>query len=52
MLQLQSHLIERSSVTVRKEAQGMLGARDADVERDSYAALDGAGINSFLLQAL
>ena len=49
--QLQSHLIERSSVTVRKEAQGMLGARDAMWE-DSYTALDGAGINSFLIQAM
>ena len=48
---LQSHLIERSSVTVRKEAQGMLGARDADW-RNTYAALDSAGINSFLLQVM
>ena len=48
---LQSHLVERSSVTVRKEAQGMLGARDANW-RDTYAALDTAGINSFLLQVM
>ena len=49
--QLQSHLVERSSVTVRKEAQGFLGAADADWT-DTYADLDTAGINSFLIQAV
>ena len=37
--QLQSHLVERSSVTVRKEAQGFLGAADANWV-DTYTDLD------------
>ena len=58
---LQSHLIERSSVTVRKEAQGMVGIRNADW-KDSYrnGVVTGAGaptsgllnVNSFLIQAM
>ena len=49
--QLQSHLVERSSVTVRKEAQGFLGAADANWV-DTYTDLDSNGINSFLIQAV
>ena len=54
--QLQSHLIQRSSTSVRKEAQGMIGGRFADW-RASYDAnaIGGAngfsGVTSFLIQA-
>ena len=55
---LQSHLIERSSTSVRREAQGMIGGRFADW-RSSYssafATAEGvtgfSGITSFLIQA-
>ena len=51
--QLQSHLIERSSVTVRKEAQGFIGVRNADW-RNSYNSnsVGLAGITSFLIQGV
>ena len=50
---LQSHLIERSSVTVRKEAQGMVGIRDADWRTSYNNSTTGLlGITSFLIQAM
>ena len=50
---LQSHLIERSSVTVRKEAQGMVGIRDADWRTSYNNSTTGLlSITSFLIQAM
>ena len=50
--QLQSHLIQRSSTSVRKEAQGMIGGRFADwTDSFSNSTTGFGGITSFLIQA-
>ena len=54
--QLQSHLIQRSSTSVRKEAQGMIGGRFADwrasFDANATGGSDGFnGVTSFLIQA-
>ena len=50
--QLQSHLIQRSSTSVRKEAQGMIGGRFADwTDSFSNSVTGFGGITSFLIQA-
>ena len=54
--QLQSHLIQRSSTSVRKEAQGMIGGRFADwrasYDANAIGGADGfSGVTSFLIQA-
>ena len=48
--QLQNHLISRSGVAVRKEAQGIFGANDANFET-TISTLNTASISSFLVQA-
>ena len=50
-VQLQDHLQTRSSVTVRKEAQGFIGAADQDW-RTTYGNLNTDSISTFLLQAV
>ena len=50
--QLQSHLIQRSSTSVRKEAQGMIGGRFANwTDSFSNSTTGFGGITSFLIQA-
>ena len=58
--QLQNHLVERSSVTVRKEAQGFIGIRNADwknsyrngIETTDPGTSGLLNVNSFLIQAV
>ena len=58
--QLQNHLVERSSVTVRKEAQGFIGIRNADwknsyrngIETGDPGTSGLLNVNSFLIQAV
>ena len=51
-LQLQNHLIQRSSTSVRKEAQGMIGGRFRDWRTSFNNNTDGfMGVTSFLIQA-